>query len=91
MPIKHTPAPVYGLSGMSLFMGVPRLCEAEKLATLTSDPFFQGLIFAGLGDRERAREALNRMATNPFTTAQLVKRSKEDWRSNPGARPYNRI
>ena len=35
--------------------------EAEKLATLTPDAFFQAMIFAGLGDKERTLEALDRM------------------------------
>jgi TolB-like protein/Flp pilus assembly protein TadD len=35
--------------------------EAEKLAAGTTNPFTQALIFAGLGDRERTLEALDRM------------------------------
>jgi Tfp pilus assembly protein PilF len=39
-----------------------RRAEAEKLAaTLTVSPFQQALIFAGLGDKERSLEALDRM------------------------------
>ena len=38
--------------------------EAEKLAaTLTVSPFHQALIFAGLGDKDRTVEALDRMTT----------------------------
>jgi serine/threonine-protein kinase len=43
--------------------------EAEKLATAVSanDPFFQALIFAGLGDKDRTLEALDRMVPlGPF-------------------------
>ena len=35
--------------------------EAEKLAAGTTNPFTQALIFAGLGDKERTLEALDRM------------------------------
>jgi tetratricopeptide (TPR) repeat protein len=35
--------------------------EAEKLAAGTKDPFTQALIFAGLGDKERTLQALDRM------------------------------
>ena len=35
--------------------------EAEKLAAGTTNPFAQALIFAGLGDKERTLEALDRM------------------------------
>jgi hypothetical protein len=36
--------------------------DAEKLAaTLTASPFHQALVFAGLGDKERTLEALDRM------------------------------
>lgn len=35
--------------------------EAEKLAAGTTDPSAQSLIFAGLGDKERTLEALDRM------------------------------
>jgi hypothetical protein len=35
--------------------------EAERLAAGTTNPFTQALIFAGLGDKERTLEALNRM------------------------------
>jgi tetratricopeptide (TPR) repeat protein len=35
--------------------------EAEKLAASTTNPWTQALIFAGLGDKERTFEALNRM------------------------------
>ena len=38
-----------------------RRAEAEKLAAATTDPFSQALIFAGLGDKERTLEALDRM------------------------------
>jgi TolB-like protein len=39
-----------------------RRAEAEKLAaTLTVSPFHQALIFAGLGDKDRTLEALDRM------------------------------
>jgi hypothetical protein len=43
--------------------------EAEKLVTSLSqyDPVFQGLIFAGLGDKDRTLDALERMAPlGPF-------------------------
>ncbi len=36
--------------------------EAEKIAAETSQPFNQALTFAGLGDKERTIEALERMA-----------------------------
>ncbi|HKE26903.1 MAG TPA: tetratricopeptide repeat protein [Bryobacteraceae bacterium] len=35
--------------------------EAERLAAGTTNPFTQALIFAGLGDKERTLEALDRM------------------------------
>ncbi len=35
--------------------------EAEKLAASTTNPLTQALIFAGLGDKERTFEALDRM------------------------------
>jgi tetratricopeptide (TPR) repeat protein len=35
--------------------------QAEKLAAGTTNPFTQALIFAGLGDKERTLEALDRM------------------------------
>jgi TolB-like protein len=35
--------------------------DAEKLAAGTKDPFIQALIFAGLGDKERTLQALDRM------------------------------
>jgi TolB-like protein/Flp pilus assembly protein TadD len=35
--------------------------EAEKLAAGTTNPFTQAVIFAGLGDKERTLEALDRM------------------------------
>jgi tetratricopeptide (TPR) repeat protein len=35
--------------------------EAEKLAADSSEPFQQALIFAGLGDKDRALEAVERM------------------------------
>jgi hypothetical protein len=35
--------------------------EAEKLAAGTTNPFTRALIFAGLGDKERTLEALDRM------------------------------
>jgi len=35
--------------------------EAEKLAAATANPLPQALIFAGLGDKERTLEALDRM------------------------------
>jgi tetratricopeptide (TPR) repeat protein len=38
-----------------------RRAEAEKLAASTTNPFTQALIFAGLGDKERTLEALDRM------------------------------
>jgi tetratricopeptide (TPR) repeat protein len=38
-----------------------RLEEAEKLAAGTTNPWTQALIFAGLGDKERTFEALDRM------------------------------
>jgi serine/threonine-protein kinase len=40
---------------------VGRRDEAEKLATVISEPFFQAMIFAGLGDKERTLEAMDRM------------------------------
>jgi tetratricopeptide (TPR) repeat protein len=41
--------------------------EAEKLATLTGDPFFQALIFAGLGDKDRTLNAVDRIVPlGPF-------------------------
>jgi hypothetical protein len=43
---------VYGKTG--------RIAEAEKLAAGTTDPTVQALIFAGLGDRDRALKALER-------------------------------
>jgi hypothetical protein len=40
---------------------------AEKLAAGTTNPFTQALIFAGLGDKERTFEALDRMTVlGPF-------------------------
>ena len=47
---------------------VGRRDEAEKLATtLTSDAFFRAMIFAGLDDKERTLEALDRMVPlGPF-------------------------
>src|SRR5205807_9690289 len=36
--------------------------EAEKFAAATSAPFQQALAFAGLSDKDRTLEALNRMA-----------------------------
>ena len=37
--------------------------EAEKLAAATTNPYMQVLIFAGLCDKDRTLEALDRMAT----------------------------
>jgi predicted Zn-dependent protease len=37
--------------------------EAEEMAVATSGSFQQALVFAGLGDRDRTLEALDRMAT----------------------------
>ncbi len=37
--------------------------EAEKLAAVLPNPFQQARVFAGLGDKDRTLEALNRMAT----------------------------
>jgi len=46
---------------------VGRREEAEKLAALAPNPMSQALIFAGLGDKERTLEALDRMAPlGPF-------------------------
>jgi TolB-like protein/Flp pilus assembly protein TadD len=36
--------------------------EAEKIAAETSEPYSQALIFAGIGDKERTLQALERMA-----------------------------
>ena len=41
--------------------GPGRREEAEKLAADSSEPFQQALIFAGLGDKDRALEAVERM------------------------------
>jgi TolB-like protein len=49
-----------GLLGHALGRGGRRE-EAEKLAAGTTNPFMQALIFAGLGDKERTLEALDRM------------------------------
>jgi TolB-like protein len=42
---------------------VGRREEAEKLASASPNPFTQALIFAGLGDKDRTFEALDRAAT----------------------------
>jgi hypothetical protein len=36
--------------------------EAEKIAAETSEPYIQALTFAGIGDKERTLQALERMA-----------------------------
>jgi len=50
-----------GFLGHALGRG-GRRDEAEKLAAGTTNPFSQALIFAGLGDKERTLEALDRMS-----------------------------
>ena len=49
--------------------------EAEKLAVgLSSRPLQEALVFAGLGDRERTLNALNRMAVvGPVRTAWILR------------------
>jgi tetratricopeptide (TPR) repeat protein len=54
------PADPGGFLGHALGRAGPRE-DAEKLAAGTKDPFTQALIFAGLGDKERTLEALDRM------------------------------
>jgi tetratricopeptide (TPR) repeat protein len=47
--------------------------EAEKLAAGTTNPFTQALIFAGLGDKERTLEALDRMTVlGPVRTGRAL-------------------
>ena len=49
--------------------------DAEKLAAEpSSNPFAQALVFAGLGDKDRTLEALDRMANQvgPFRTGRVL-------------------
>jgi TolB-like protein len=72
---SHRDQEAFGTLGYA-YARAGRREEAEKLAAgWQRDPLFQALIFAGLGDKDRTLEALERMApTGPFRVGRALNR-----------------